>query len=50
VSADAADEHGADLTTMSSHARTDAARLALGSVTMGVVGLTHCPVLVAKVS
>jgi nucleotide-binding universal stress UspA family protein len=50
VLADVADEHGADLIAMSSHARTGAARLALGSVTMGVVGLAHCPVLVAKAS
>jgi nucleotide-binding universal stress UspA family protein len=48
--ADVADEHGADLIAMSSHARTGAARLALGSVTVGVVGLAHCPVLVAKAS
>ena len=43
----AADCH-ADLIAMSSHAPTGAARLALGSVTMGAVGLARGPVLVTK--
>jgi nucleotide-binding universal stress UspA family protein len=46
--ADLADEHHIDLIAVNSHARVGAARLALGSVTMGVVGLAHCPVLVTK--
>ena len=33
---------------MSSYARTGAARLALGSVTTGVVGMARCPVLVTR--
>ena len=44
---DLADEHGADVIAVSSHARTGAARLALGSVTIGLVGLARCPVLIA---
>jgi nucleotide-binding universal stress UspA family protein len=46
--ADLADEHHVDLIAVGSHARVGAARLALGSVTMGVVGLAHSPVLVTK--
>ena len=46
--ADLAQEHDVSFIAMSSHARTGAARLALGSVTTGVVGLAPCPVLVAK--
>lgn len=46
--ADLAAEHDISCVAMSSHARTGAARLALGSVTTGVVGLAPCPVLVAK--
>ena len=45
--ADLADSLDAGLVAMSSHARTGAARLAVGSVTMGVVGMAGCPVLVA---
>jgi nucleotide-binding universal stress UspA family protein len=46
--ADLAADHHVALIAMGSHARTGAARLALGSVTMGVVGLAACPVLVVK--
>ena len=46
--ADLAEEHHISLIAMSSHARSGAARLALGSVTTGVVGLAPCPVLVTK--
>jgi nucleotide-binding universal stress UspA family protein len=46
--ADLAVDHHTGLITMTSHARIGAARLALGSVTMGTVGLASCPVLVAK--
>ena len=37
-----------DLVALSSHARTGSARVGLGSVTMGVVGMARCPVLVDK--
>jgi len=46
--ADFAESVGADLVAMSSHARTGSARVALGSVTMGVVGMARCPVLVKR--
>ena len=46
--ADFADSIDADLVAMSSHARGGTARVALGSVTMGVVGMARCPVLVNK--
>ncbi len=48
--ADLADAQGASLVAMSDHARTGAARFALGSVTIGVVALAGCPVLVARTS
>jgi nucleotide-binding universal stress UspA family protein len=48
--ADLADDGGVQLIALSSHARMGAARVALGSVTMGVVGLARCPVLVTKSS
>ena len=44
--ADLGDSLDVDLIAMSSHARTGAGRVALGSVTMGVVSMAHCPVLV----
>jgi nucleotide-binding universal stress UspA family protein len=47
--ADLADGVDADLVAMSSHTRSGTSRIALGSVTMGVVGLVHCPVLVSRV-
>ena len=46
--ADFAESIDADLVAMSSHARAGAARVALGSVTMGVVGMARCPVLVTR--
>ena len=46
--ADLADAQDASLVAMSNHARTGAARFALGSVTIGVVALAGCPVLVAR--
>ena len=46
--ADLAEAHGVGLVAMSGHARTGAARFALGSVTIGVVGLAGCPVIVAR--
>jgi len=46
--ADCAASLGIDLIAMSSHARTGAARFALGSVTIGVTGLAGCAVLVQK--
>ena len=45
---DFADTLDADLIAMSSHARTGMTRVALGSVTMGVVGTAGCPVLVNR--
>ena len=48
--ADLADAQGASLVAMSNHARTGAARFALGSVTIGVVALAGSPVLVARTS
>jgi len=36
------------LVAMDSHARTGLARVAVGSVTMGVVGMARCPVLVGR--
>jgi len=48
--ADLAEDDGVQLIALSSHARAGAARVALGSVTMGVVGLARCPVLVTKSS
>ena len=48
--ADLAVEHDISVVAMSTHARTGAARLALGSVTTGVVGLAPCPVLVTRAS
>jgi nucleotide-binding universal stress UspA family protein len=36
------------LIAMNSHGRSGVARVALGSVTMGVVGMARCPVLVVK--
>jgi nucleotide-binding universal stress UspA family protein len=38
----------ADLVVMGTHGRSGVARFALGSVTMGVVGLAPCPVLVTR--
>jgi nucleotide-binding universal stress UspA family protein len=46
--ADLADSLDVGLIAMNSHARTGVARFALGSVTMGVVGMARCPVLVVK--
>jgi nucleotide-binding universal stress UspA family protein len=46
--ADAVVAAEADLVVMGSHARAGVARFALGSVTMGVVGLAPCPVLVTR--
>jgi len=46
--ADLAVSLDAGLVAMNSHARTGVARLALGSVTMGVVGMARCPVLVVR--
>jgi nucleotide-binding universal stress UspA family protein len=46
--ADFAETVDADLVAMSSHARAGTARVALGSVTMGVVGMARCPVLVNR--
>jgi nucleotide-binding universal stress UspA family protein len=46
--ADFAESVDADLVAMSSHARAGTARVALGSVTMGVVGMARCPVLVTR--
>ncbi len=46
--ADFAEGIDADLVAMSSHARTGTARVALGSVTMGVVGMARCPLLVNR--
>jgi nucleotide-binding universal stress UspA family protein len=43
---DYADRLGASMIAMASHARTGLGRIALGSVTTGVVGLAECPVLV----
>lgn len=48
VLADAAVQAEADLVVMSTHARAGAERFALGSVTMGVVGMAPCPVLVTR--
>jgi nucleotide-binding universal stress UspA family protein len=47
--ADHADALPATLVAMASHGRTGFARLALGSVTTGVVNLARCPVLVEGV-
>ncbi len=44
--ADLADELDVTMVAMASHARAGLGRVALGSVTMGVVGLARCPVLV----
>jgi nucleotide-binding universal stress UspA family protein len=44
--ADFASSRGAAFVAMASRARTGAARVAIGSTTMGVVGLAPCPVLV----
>ena len=46
--ADLAQSLDIGLVAMNSHARTGFARFALGSVTMGVVGMAPCPVLVVK--
>ena len=46
--ADLAESLDVGLVAMNSHARTGVARFALGSVTMGVVGMARCPVLVVK--
>jgi nucleotide-binding universal stress UspA family protein len=46
--ADLAESLAVGLVAMNSHARTGVARIALGSVTMGVVGMARCPVLVVK--
>ena len=49
VTADRAEELGADLIVIGSHGRTGISRLFLGSVAERVVRLAHCPVLVEKV-
>ena len=46
--ADLAESLDVGLVAMNSHARAGVARVALGSVTMGVVGMARCPVLVVK--
>ncbi len=46
--ADFAEIVDADLVAMSSHVHAGTARVALGSVTMGVVGMARCPVLVNR--
>jgi len=46
--ADFAETVDADRVAMSSHARAGSARISLGSVTMGVVGMARCPVLVNR--
>jgi nucleotide-binding universal stress UspA family protein len=46
--ADLAGSLDVGLVAMNSHARTGLSRVALGSVTMGVVGMARCPVLVVK--
>jgi len=46
--ADFADSIDADLVAMSSHARAGGARVALGSITMSVVGMARCPVLIHR--
>ncbi len=47
---DVAEEVGASLVVMSTHGRTGLARVALGSVAMGVVRTSLCPVLVNRPS
>jgi len=47
--ADAAIGADADLIVMGTHAHAGVSRLALGSLTIGVVGLAPCPVLVTRV-
>ncbi|HVJ95677.1 MAG TPA: universal stress protein [Acidimicrobiia bacterium] len=47
--ADAAISAEADLVVMGTHALAGVSRLALGSLTIGVVGLAPCPVLVTRV-
>lgn len=44
---DYADDLGASMIAMTARARAGVARVALGSVTMGTVNLSRCPVLVA---
>ncbi len=46
--ADAAQATGAVLVAMSTHGRTGLARVAVGSVTMGVLNTASCPVLVVR--
>jgi nucleotide-binding universal stress UspA family protein len=45
---DLAEQENAGLIVMGSHGRTGLKRLLMGSVTEKVIGLAHCPVLVAK--
>jgi nucleotide-binding universal stress UspA family protein len=45
---DLAEQDNAGLIVMGSHGRTGLKRLLMGSVTEKVIGLAHCPVLVAK--
>jgi nucleotide-binding universal stress UspA family protein len=46
---DYAESLPASLIAVASHVRSGLARLALGSVSMGVVSLARCPVLVERV-
>ncbi|HZJ28164.1 MAG TPA: universal stress protein [Acidimicrobiia bacterium] len=46
--ADLAVEHSAALVAMTTSARAGVSRLALGSITMGVVGMAPCPLLVVR--
>jgi nucleotide-binding universal stress UspA family protein len=48
--ADFSESIDADIVAMCSHTRVGTARVALGSVTMGVVGMAHCPVLVDRIA
>ncbi|MBI4842940.1 MAG: universal stress protein [Nitrospirae bacterium] len=43
-----AKEHQVDTIVMGSHGRTGLKRLLMGSVTERVIGLSHCPVMIAK--
>lgn len=49
ITADRAEELGADLIVLGSHGRTGLTRMLLGSVAERVVRLAHCPVLVVKI-
>ncbi|MFO1063661.1 MAG: universal stress protein [Pirellulales bacterium] len=49
ITADRAEELGAELIVLGSHGRTGLTRMLLGSVAERVVRLAHCPVLVVKI-